>query len=96
MRLSSKAWRPAIKGMHDVDVFKAENMYKEFVELDKVVRESAQKGLAVHGVERGPWSRLLDIGHMRRKGTHLYLRNNTHVSFGFLLGLPIRTAEIAR
>ena len=48
---------------HDVDVFKSENLHEEFVELDKFVRESAQKGVPVHGVERGLWSRLLDIGH---------------------------------
>lgn len=48
---------------HDVDVVQTENLHEEFVELDKFVRESAQKGVPVHEVERGLWSRLLDIGH---------------------------------
>jgi hypothetical protein len=48
---------------HDVDVFKTENLHDEFVELDKFVRESAQKGVPVHEVERGLWRQLLDIGH---------------------------------
>lgn len=70
---------------HDVDVFKTENLRDEFVGLDQFVRNAAGKGLAAHEVERGLWSRILDIG---RKALGQFFRMQGTGDMGETVTLP--------